>query len=130
MSKNLKIRQIHHFLTTALLKNCFVYIFAESGESAVGQFKKNWEDFSSKRCCRILKIQKNLEIHQILPILCIKFFSFQNCQWNAIFWRHFLGKIHGNDVKKKKLWNRSNICCVPKSKNWIVLTYAICISTL
>ena len=35
MAKNLKIRQIRHFLTTALLKNCFVYIFAESGESAV-----------------------------------------------------------------------------------------------
>ena len=30
--KNSKIRL---FLTTSLLKNCFVYIFAESGESAV-----------------------------------------------------------------------------------------------
>ena len=36
MAKNLKIRQIRHFLTTSLLKNCFVYIFAESSrESAV-----------------------------------------------------------------------------------------------
>ena len=37
MAKNLKIRQIRHFLTTLLLENCFVscfvYIFAESRDS-------------------------------------------------------------------------------------------------
>ena len=33
VAKNLKIRQIRHFLTTLLLENCFVYIFAESRDS-------------------------------------------------------------------------------------------------
>ena len=84
MAKNSKICQILHFLTTSLLKK--LLCLHSCWEWRVScRAKKNWEDFSSKRSCKILTIQKNLEIHRISPVLCIKFIQFSKLSMKRLY---------------------------------------------